>query len=350
MVLISNSDCISVTIRDNIDGDWSGQTYKIAKSDSLKHIFQHYSGKSEIQLSRFAFDVHNDLSIDCQQSPSDLGIKNNDTIWVLSCITKSNRFGCHDGTVRYYSHFSGWSRVSSLFSEEVLGLDMLATFGTSTQMLLKLHNDHHRQKIDYEIEKNKEEIRLTNSSNESPTLKPMEVDNEAEVVGATGVEVEVEDVPLEEDQEFRETILSPESNLRPAGDEWIEPVVLFPEPDKATNKEVDQVKPTATVPMEVEQEHQSSFSVKIMGNEVVPSEDSMDVDVGVHESNDTEKEVEEDTAIDGKEKNRVRMAMQETRKDAEYRKKERDTDSASKKRKRDSMSQEKKDEINRKKR
>ena len=163
MVLISNSDCISVTIRDNIDGDWSGQTYKIAKSDSLKHIFQHYSGKCEIQLPRFAFDVHDDLSIDCQQSPSDLGIKNNDTIWVLSCITKSKRFGCHDGTVRYYSHFSGWSRVSSLFSEEVLGLDMLATFGTSTQMLLKLHNDHHRQKIDYEIEKNKEEIRLRNS-------------------------------------------------------------------------------------------------------------------------------------------------------------------------------------------
>ena len=254
MVLISNSDCISVTIRDNIYGDWSGQTYKIAKSDSLKHIFQHYSGKCEIQLPRFAFDVHNDLSIDCQQSSSDLGIKNNDTIWVLSCITKSKRFGCHDGTVRYYSHFSGWSRVSSLFSEEVLGLDMLATFGTSTQMLLKLHNDHHRQKIDYEIEKNKEEIRLTNSSNGSPTPAPMEVDNEAEVVGATGVEFEVEDVPLEEDREFCRTILSPENNLRPTGDEWIVPIVLFPEPGKATNKEVDQVKPTSTVPMEVEEE------------------------------------------------------------------------------------------------
>ena len=181
-------------------------------------------------------------------------------IWVLSCITKSKRFGCHDGTVRYYSHFSGWNRVSSLFSEEVLGLDMLATFGLSTQILLKLHNDRHRQKIDYEVEKNKEEIRLMHSSNASPTPTDMEVDNEAEVVGATGVEVEVEDAPLEEDQEFRETILSPESNLRPAGDEWIEPVVLFPEPGKATNKEVDQVQPaTATVLMEVEQEHQSSF-------------------------------------------------------------------------------------------
>ena len=99
---------LTVNRAESIDGDWSGQTYKIAKSDSLKHIFQHYSGKCEIQLPRFAFDVHDDLSIDCQQSPSDLGIKNNDTIWVLSCITKSKGFGCHDGTVRYYSHFSGW--------------------------------------------------------------------------------------------------------------------------------------------------------------------------------------------------------------------------------------------------
>ena len=48
--------------------------------------------------------------------------------------------------------------------------------------------------------------------------------------------------------------------------------------------------------------------LKNIGKEVVPSEDSMDVDVGVHESNDTKMEVEEDTAIDGKEKNRVRMA------------------------------------------
>ena len=96
--------------------------------------------------------------------------------------------------------------------------------------------------------------------------------------------VEVEDVPLEEDQEFRTTILSPESNLRPTGDEWIMPVVLFPEP-------ADQLE---------------------------------------------------------KNRVRIRMAMQETRKDAEYRKTERATDSASKKRKWDSMSQEEKDEINRK--
>ena len=98
--------------------------------------------------------------------------------------------------------------------------------------------------------------------------------------------VEVEDVPLEEDQEFRTTILSPESNLRPTGDEWIMPVVLFPEP-------ADQLE---------------------------------------------------------KNRVRIRMALQNMRKDAEYRKTERATDSASKKRKWDIISQEEKDEINRKKR
>ena len=90
----------------------------------------------------------------------------------------------------------------------------------------------------------------------------MEVDNEAEAVGATGVEVEVEDIPLEEDQEFRRTILRPESNLRPTGDEWIVPIVLFPEPivkDKENvgdNEKhmVNQQETPTTVPMEVEEE------------------------------------------------------------------------------------------------
>ena len=92
---------------------------------------------------------------------------------------------------------------------------------------------------------------------------------EAEVVGATGVEVEVEDIPLEEDQEFRRTILRPESNLRPTGDEWIVPIVLFPEPivkvkenvgDNDKHMDNQQETPT-TVPMEVEEE-QSPVSME----------------------------------------------------------------------------------------
>jgi hypothetical protein len=84
----------------------------------------------------------------------------------------------------------------------------------------------------------------------------MEVDNEAEVVGATEVEVEVEDIPLEEDQEFRRTILRPESNMRPTGDEWIVPIVLFQEPIVDNQQET-----STTVPMEVEEE-QSPVSME----------------------------------------------------------------------------------------
>ena len=126
----------------------------------------------------------------------------------------------------------------------------------------------------------------------------------------------------------------------PAGDEWIEPVVLFPESGKATNKEDDQVMPEATEPMEVEVDQSyASEHPAHQGYEETPSK-----------KRKQSKESKEDQMqpVDFTKGSAWRKKKQRENKD--YRDEERSKDAASKKRKRDNMSPEEKEEHKRKQR
>ena len=111
-------------------------------------------------------------------------------------------------------------------------------------------------------------------------MPPVAAENKSvEAVGVTGtgIEVEVENVPLDKDEEFSRTIMNPKNNLRPEVDEvWLQPIDFASEPSWHKKKQQKHMSDCSVPTQHPNKKRRDSMC---MGNQPTKKENDRDNDV-----------------------------------------------------------------------